>query len=43
MFVDLIVSLKEVTVINVVLQAREVKSTIEIMKLNRVETLKEVI
>ena len=35
MFVDLIVSLKKVTIINVVLQAREVKSTIEIMKLNK--------
>ncbi len=35
MFVDLIVSLKKVTIVNVVLQEKEVKSTIEIMKLNK--------
>ncbi len=35
MFVDLIVSLKKATIINVVLQGREVKSTIGIMKLNK--------
>jgi hypothetical protein len=35
MFVDLIVSLKKATIINAVLQEKEVKSTIEIMKLNK--------